>query len=101
MKLPPLALVAPSLCPRCDQPAMVLDHAEESRCAHCGLQLHQCGSCRGVAGPFDRYCGFCGHELVRGPERAVWWRLWFLAALIPLAAALTGGIWWAQTHPLR
>ncbi len=24
MKLPPLALVAPSLCPRCDQPAMVM-----------------------------------------------------------------------------
>ena len=101
MKLPPLALVAPSLCPRCDQPAMVLDHAEEARCGHCGLQLHQCGSCRGIAGPFDRYCGFCGHELVRGEERPIWWRLWLLAALVPLVAALSGGIWWAQTHPLK
>src|SRR5881296_2895981 len=37
MKLPPLALVAPSLCPRCDQPAMVMNHSsEEQRCAHCG-----------------------------------------------------------------
>src|SRR5258708_5763107 len=51
MKLPPLALVAPSLCPRCDQPAMVLDRLEDQRCAHCGLQLHRCGSCHGVAGP--------------------------------------------------
>ena len=61
MKLPPLALVAPSLCPRCDQPAMVLDHSEEGRCAHCGLQLHQCARCRGIAGPFvaSRY-----HSLV-------------------------------------
>ncbi len=68
MKLPPLALVAPSLCPRCDQPAMVLDRLDDQRCAHCGLQLHRCGSCHGVAGPFDRFCGFCGHELVRGEE---------------------------------
>ena len=30
MKLPPLELIAPSLCPRCDQPAMVLNrHAPE------------------------------------------------------------------------
>ena len=29
MKLPPLALVAPSLCPRCDQPAMVLDRLKD------------------------------------------------------------------------
>jgi len=102
VKLPPLALVAPSLCPRCDQPAMVvMDHSEESRCGHCGLQLHQCGSCRGIAGPFDRYCGFCGHELVRGLDRPIWWRLWLLAALVPLAAALTGGIWWAATHPIK
>ncbi len=76
MKLPPLALVAPSLCPRCDQPAMVvMDHS--------------------------RYCGFCGHELVRGLDRPIWWRLWLLAALVPLAAALTGGIWWASTHPIK
>src|SRR5712691_11169599 len=73
MKLPPLALVAPSLCPRC------------------GLQLHRCGSCHGVAGPFDRYCGFCGHELVRGEERAPYWRLWMLAGLIPLIVGLVSG----------
>jgi predicted amidophosphoribosyltransferase len=98
MKLPPLALVAPSLCPRCDQPAMILDHQEEGRCAHCGLQLHHCGSCHGVAGPFDRYCGFCGHELVRGERRAPWWRLWMLAALLPLIAALIFGIAYARFH---
>jgi len=68
---------------------MVLDHAEEARCAHCGLQIHQCGNCRGIAGPFDRYCGFCGHELLRGQQRSVWWRLWLLAALVPLSADLT------------
>jgi hypothetical protein len=50
MKLPPLALVAPSLCPRCDQPAMVvMDHSEESRCGHCGLQLHHAGLGGGLA----------------------------------------------------
>ncbi|TME09144.1 MAG: hypothetical protein E6I69_04000 [Chloroflexi bacterium] len=101
MKLPPLALVAPSLCPRCDQPAMVLALYEDQACAHCGLQLHRCGSCHGVAGPFDRFCGFCGHELVRGVDRPIWWRLWLLVALIPLAAALISGIIWAELHPLR
>src|SRR5437762_225243 len=60
---------------------MVLDRLDDQRCAHCGLQLHRCGSCHGVAGPFDRYCGFCGHELVRGEERAPYWRLWMLAGL--------------------
>lgn len=98
MKLPPLALVAPSLCPRCDQPAMILNHGEESRCAHCSLQLHQCGACRGIAGPFDRYCGFCGHEMVRGVARPLWWRLWFLAALVPLIGGLIYGIIQAQIH---
>jgi hypothetical protein len=101
MKLPPLALVAPSLCPRCDQPAMVLDRLEDQRCAHCGLQLHRCGSCHGVAGPFDRYCGFCGHELVRGEERAPYWRLWMLAGLIPLIVGLVYGVVWASSHPIR
>ncbi len=95
MKLPPLALIAPSLCPRCDQPAMILDHSEEARCGHCGLQLHQCGNCRGIAG------GFCGHELVRGEQRPIWWRLWLVAALVPLVGALIGGIWWAQAHPIK
>ena len=71
---------------------MVGGRQEEARCAHCALQLHQCGNCRGVAGPFDRYCGFCGHELVRGERRRPWWRLWLLAALIPLIAGLIYGI---------
>jgi hypothetical protein len=101
MKLPPLALVAPSLCPRCDQPAMVMDHAEDARCAHCGLQLHQCGNCRGIAGPFDRFCGFCGHEMVQGESRPIWWRLWLLAALVPLAAGIIYGIVQAGLHPAR
>jgi hypothetical protein len=101
MKLPPLALVAPSLCPRCDQPAMLVDRDGEARCAHCGLQLHQCANCRGVAGPFDRYCGFCGHEMVRGAARPLWWRLWLLAALVPLAAGLIYGIIQAGTHHVR
>ena len=101
MKLPPLALVAPSLCPRCDQPAMLVDSGEDARCGHCGLQLHQCGSCRGVAGPFDRYCGFCGHEMVRGESRPIWWRLWLLAALVPLAAGLIYGIVQAGLHPAK
>ncbi len=92
MKLPPLALVAPSLCPRCDQPAMQLDREVDARCGHCGLQLHRCGNCSGVAGPFDRYCGFCGYELVRGRQRAPWWRLWLLLALVPLLAGLAYGI---------
>lgn len=93
MKLPPLTLVAPSLCPRCDQPAMLPDY-----CIHCGLQLRQCGSCRGIAGPFDRYCGFCGHELVRGQKRSPLWRLWLLVALIPLAAGIVYGITQNRTH---
>ena len=99
MRLPPLALVAPSLCPRCDQPAMLLNHSgEEMRCAHCGLQLHQCARCRGVAGPFDRYCGFCGYEMVQGANRPLWWRLWFLAALLPVVLGLAYGIAQAQVH---
>jgi hypothetical protein len=99
VKLPPLALVAPSLCPRCDQPAMVMNHnSDEQRCAHCGLQLDQCSRCRGIAGPFDRYCGFCGFEMVRGEQRPLWWRLWFLAALLPVALGLAYGIAQAQVH---
>jgi len=99
MKLPPLALIAPRLCPRCDHPAMVMNHSsEEVRCAHCGLQLHQCSRCRGVAGPFDRYCGFCGYEMVQGTNRPMWWRLWFLAALLPVALGLIYGIVQAQVR---
>jgi hypothetical protein len=99
MKLPPLALIAPSLCPRCDQPAMVLNHSsDDERCAHCGLQLHQCSRCRGVAGPFDRFCGFCGYEMVQGTNRPIWWRLWFLAALLPVALGLIYGIAQSRFH---
>ena len=53
---------------------------------------------RGIAGPFDRYCGFCGHEMVQGEKRPLWWRLWFLAALLPVAAGLAYGIAQAQVH---
>lgn len=81
-----MALTAPSLCPRCDAPAIMTDH-----CIQCALPLRQCGSCQGIAGPFDRYCGFCGYELVQGARRAPLWRLWLLAALIPLAAGIAFG----------
>ena len=94
MKLPPLALTAPTLCPRCDAPSGLAE-----LCLQCALQLRQCGNCHGVAGPFDRYCGFCGHEMVQGEARPLWWRLWYLAALIPLAGGLIYGIAQAQGHP--
>ncbi|HLQ61891.1 MAG TPA: hypothetical protein VK131_08515 [Candidatus Acidoferrales bacterium] len=94
MKLPPIALMAPSLCPRCDSPAMLTDY-----CIHCSLQLRQCLACRGVAGPFDRYCGFCGQDLVVGDRRSPVWRLWLLAALIPLAAGIAFGLTQIHYHP--
>jgi hypothetical protein len=87
VKLPPAALTAPSLCPRCDAPAIISDY-----CIQCTLPLRKCGSCQGVAGPFDRFCGFCGYELVQGDRRAPIWRLWLLAALVPLAAGLAIGL---------
>ncbi len=87
MKLPPAALTAPSLCPRCDSPAMYAD-----RCGHCGLQLRTCPACRGVAGPFDRFCGFCGHDLFLEEKPTPVRRLWLLVAVIPLAAALAFGV---------
>ena len=87
MKLPPAALTAPSLCPRCDSPAIMTDY-----CIQCTLPLRRCGSCQGVAGPFDRYCGFCGYELLEGERRPPIWRLWLLAALVPLAAGLAIGV---------
>lgn len=87
MKLPPLALVAPSLCPRCDTPATVADY-----CIACSLQLRQCVSCQGTAGPFDRYCGFCGRELILGNRRLVMRWLWLLVALVPLAAGIAYGL---------
>jgi hypothetical protein len=87
MKLPPMALTAPSLCPRCDSPALSLDE-----CAQCSLPLRRCGSCFGVAGPFDRYCGFCGHELVLGRKQSPAWRLWLLVGLVPILVALAIGL---------
>ncbi|TMD54413.1 MAG: zinc ribbon domain-containing protein [Chloroflexi bacterium] len=86
MKLPPVALTAPTLCPRCDAPALY-----EDRCTNCGLQLAKCGACQGVAGPFDRYCGFCGHDLAAGELRSPVWRFWLLVAMIPMVAALVIG----------
>jgi len=81
-----MALTAPTLCPRCDAPAIMTDH-----CVQCALQLRQCGACEGTAGPFDRYCGFCGHEMILGDRRSPVWRLWLLAALVPLAAGIVLG----------
>ena len=86
MKLPPVALTAPTLCPRCDAPALY-----EDRCTSCGLQLGKCGACHGVAGPFDRFCGFCGHDLTAGEVRSQAWRLWLLVAMIPMVAVLVVG----------
>jgi hypothetical protein len=87
VKLPPLALVAPSLCPRCDTPATLPDY-----CIACALQLRQCGACQGMAGPFDRYCGFCGNELIFGGRRLFLRWLWLLIALVPLVAGLGYGL---------
>jgi hypothetical protein len=91
MKMPPLALSAPTLCPRCDSASGLADF-----CLQCSLQLRQCGNCHGVAGPFDRHCGFCGFELLRGARRSPVWRLWLLIALVPLAAGLGYGAWVAR-----
>jgi predicted amidophosphoribosyltransferase len=87
LKLPPQALTAPSLCPRCDSPA-----PSDDRCRTCDLPIRRCGSCHGIAGPFDRFCGFCGHELVLGERRSPAWRLWLAAALLPFALAIFGGL---------
>ena len=86
MKLPPIALTAPTLCPRCDAPALY-----EDRCSSCSLQLAKCGACQGVAGPFDHYCGFCGHDLAVGDVRSPAWRFWLLVAMIPMVAVLVLG----------
>lgn len=86
MKLPPIALTAPTLCPRCDAPALY-----EDRCTNCGLPLAVCGACQGVVGPYDHYCGFCGHDLSVGEARSPVWRFWLLVAMIPLVAALVVG----------
>lgn len=94
MKIPPGALTAPSLCPRCDAPA-----GKGEQCGHCAIQLRQCGNCQGVAGPFDRHCGFCGFELIQGERRSPLWRLWLLAALVPLTAGLAYGLWTVTKSP--
>src|SRR3984893_6168561 len=91
MKRPPLALTAPTLCPRCDAPSGLAE-----LCLQCALQLRQCGNCHGVAGPFDRYCACCASELLRGARRTPAWRLWLLIALVPLAAGLGYGAWVAR-----
>jgi len=62
------------------------------RCGHCAIQLQQCPACRGVAGPFDRFCGFCGHDLFLEEKPTPVRRLWLLVAVIPLAAALAFGV---------
>jgi hypothetical protein len=36
--------------------------------------------------------------MVQGAARPVWWRLWFLAALVPLVAGLIYGIAQARVH---
>ena len=64
----------------------------DDRCGHCGLQLRSCPACRGVAGPFDRFCGFCGHDLFLEEKPTPVRRLWLLVAVIPLAAALAFGV---------
>lgn len=87
MRLPPQALTAPALCPRCDAPATLPDH-----CIQCALPLRRCARCQGVAGPFDRYCGFCGHDMVEGADRALAWRLWLLAALVPILLGIAYGL---------
>ncbi|MDQ6772643.1 MAG: hypothetical protein M3024_06600 [Candidatus Dormibacteraeota bacterium] len=76
MKLPPIALTAPTLCPRCDTPALVSGpNLTVEQCVQCALNLRLCGRCRGVAGPFDRYCGFCGYPMTRS-RRSGLRRLW-------------------------
>lgn len=97
MKLPPVGLVAPTLCPRCDTPASGADGDRAvDQCPQCSLQLRWCGNCRGVAGPFDHYCGFCGFELLRGDKRSPLWRLSAAVALVPLLAGLGYGLWMAR-----
>jgi hypothetical protein len=39
--------------------------------------------------------------MVRGESRPLWWRLWLLAALVPLAAGLIYGIVHAGIQPAR
>ena len=94
MKTQQAGLAAPTLCPRCDASAPAVNGERPAdRCPVCSLQLSWCGNCRGVAGPFDRFCGFCGFELIRGEPRSRLWRLWQVALLALLAAGLGYGLW--------
>ena len=94
MKMPQAGLVAPTLCPRCDAPAPAVDGERAAeRCPACSLQLRWCGNCRGVAGPFDRFCGFCGFELIRGQPRSPLWRVGAIALVVLLAAGAGFGLW--------
>jgi len=94
MKTQHAGLAAPTLCPRCDASAPAVNGERPAdRCPVCSLQLSWCGNCRGVAGPFDRFCGFCGFELIRGEPRSPLWRLWQVALAALLAAGLGYGLW--------
>jgi uncharacterized paraquat-inducible protein A len=98
VKLPPVALTAPTLCPRCDAPALVAGPILTiESCARCTLQLRQCGRCHGVAGPFDRYCGFCGFEMTR-PGRGALSRAWPLAVAAAAAAAVLALVTFLAVH---
>ncbi len=95
-------LGAPTLCPRCDMATLGERGEQVDQCPHCSLQLRWCGNCRGVAGPFDRFCGFCGFELIRGRRTGSIRRAWALVAAIPLAAGLVYGVSVAVArHPER
>src|SRR5262249_39235590 len=93
MKTQQAGLAAPTLCPRCDASAPAVNGERPAdRCPFCSLQLSWCGNCRGVAGPFDRFCGFCGFELIRGEPRSRLWRLWQGGLLALLGAGLGCGL---------
>lgn len=94
MKLPPLAIAAPTLCPRCDQPSLAADH-----CSRCRLELRSCPACAGVAGPFDRFCGYCSRELVAPPGRPLPGYLGVAVAVVPVAALLVLGLTRLYTAP--
>lgn len=60
------------------------------RCLQCTLALRQCARCRGVMGPFNRYCGFCGFEVTRPRRNPLLWSA-LLIALFLVAAGLAFG----------
>ncbi len=94
MKMKQASLVAPTLCPRCDASAPAANGERRAeRCPACSLPLSWCGNCRGVAGPFDHFCGFCGFELIRGEPRSPVWRLGAFGVAVLLAGGLVVGLW--------